>query len=151
MCKKKDVGIGIGVILGVGAAAVGVYLAKKYIDKRKRLLKNYDVEVDRLQNEVDFDYSEEFLKELKKETLQSEKKQYNKAEIKKTLADSKQAVNEQIKKLEIVIKEHLKKEAAAEALESEQAVMDGFEDDVPANEIVAEESDFEENAENKND
>lgn len=151
MCKKKDVGIGIGVILGVGAAAVGVYLAKKYIDKRKRLLKNYDVEVDRLQNEVDFDYSEEFLKELKKETLQSEKKQYDKAEIKKTLADSKQAVNEQIKKLEIVIKEHLKKEAAAEALESEQTVMDGFEDDAPANEIVAEESDFEENAENKND
>ena len=151
MCKKKDVGIGIGVVLGVGAAAVGVYLAKKYIDKRKRLLKNYDVEVDRLQNEVDFDYSEEFLKELKKETLQSEKKQYNKAEIKKTLADSKQAVNEQIKKLEIVIKEHLKKEAAAEALESEQTVMDGFEDDTPANEIVAEESDFEENAENKND
>ena len=151
MCKKKDVGIGIGVVLGVGAAAVGVYLAKKYIDKRKRLLKNYNVEVDRLQNEVDFDYSEEFLKELKKETLQSEKKQYNKAEIKKALADSKQAVNEQIQKLEIVIKEHLKKEAAAEALESEQAVMDGFEDDAPANEIVAEESDFEENAENKND
>jgi recombination DNA repair RAD52 pathway protein len=133
MCKKKNSGMLLGaVILGCGVAA-GAYLAKKYYDKRKMLLKNYNVEVDRLQNEVDFDYSEEFLKELKKETLNADKKQLSREDVLKTLNDIKDASNEHIKRLENVLKEHLKKEEAME-----EAMEEAKEEPAPVQIVIEE-------------
>ena len=145
MCDKKKVGWGIGLgLVGVGVA-IGAYAAKKYFDRRKALLKNYDVEVDRLQNEVDFDYSEDFLKELKKETLQSDKKHYTKEDVKNVVKENTEAIKAQVAKLENVLKEYLKKsdtdtdtENCDGETESVQVIMDGFDADA-----VATDEDFE--------
>lgn len=118
MCNKNKSYCVVGLaLLGCGVA-FGAYLAKKHYDKRRELLKTYEVEVDRLQSEVDFDYSEDFLKELKREALTSDKKHIGKEDVMKVVADSKDAINEQIRKLESVITEHIKKEKLEENTET---------------------------------
>lgn len=136
--NKKNVGWGLGfALLGCGAV-IGAVCAKRYYTRRKKAIENYNVEVDRLQNEVDFDYSEDFLKELKKESLRQEKpekkKSCSKDDLLKVVQDNKNAIKEHIEKLENVINEYIKKENKSND-NNEQLVMDGFEDNDNDSEI----------------
>lgn len=145
MNKKEKIGWGVGLgLVGVGVA-IGAYAAKKYWDKRKKLLQNYSVEVDRLQNEVDFDYSEDFLKELKKETLRGEKKSYTKEDVKvavkentdalkKAIRENTDALKVNIAKLEKTLKDYRK----AEKQENDTVAVD-----IDVTDVVADDSDFE--------
>lgn len=158
LMNKKNVGLGVGLtLLGCGAV-IGAVCAKKYYTRRKRAIENYNVEVDRLQNEVDFDYSEDFLKELKKESLKPEKsekkKSYSKDDLLKVIQENKNAIKEHVEKLENIINEYIKKEKKAND-DNEQMVIEGFDDetndkvgDIKIIEHVgpsADEDDFEDN------
>ncbi len=145
MCKKKNVGLGVGLaLLGCGAA-IGAILVKKQYDKRKDALKRYNIEVDRLQSEVDFDYSEEFLKELKQETINANKKN-NRDDLMKAFSENKEAVRQHIEKLENILKEHIKRETDKKECDGQIAIEE-VEADASAEvaeEIIIDDSDFEE-------
>ena len=115
--KKKTI-FGI-VMMGIGAAA-GAYCAKKYYDKRKVRVAQYNTEVDRLQKEVDFEYTEDFLKELKKETMSGNKQTISKEDVLKALNDAKENVKNKGEEIEKVIKMYMKKYGYAEDSDFEQ-------------------------------